>query len=174
MYNINSNSVELKEKITVNSRKFNGDIKRTWEAILVENDNTLLTLYGTFNKEVVHSHLGIIKEGTISYEFYWLDKFYNIFLFYQPEGNFRNYYCNINLPPVFENGVLDYIDLEIDLIVYEDLSYKIIDEEEFREHSKIYNYPESLISKTNETVEEIISLVNKRQFPFNLVWSKKI
>lgn len=154
-------------KVTINSRKYNGEVKKSWEADLIEIDNSLLILYGEFDKEITHEHLGVVKRGTKSYEFYWLNRFYNVFRFHEPGGEFRNFYCNINLPPTFENNVLDYVDLEIDLIVYRDFSYKILDEDEFIDNSRIYNYPKNLIKKTRETIEEVLSIVDMRQFPFD-------
>lgn len=134
---------------------------------MIERENSLLSFLGEFEKEVKHKHLGVIRRGTISYEFYWLDRYYNIFRFHEPDGEFRNFYCNINLPPVFENNVLDYIDLEIDVIVFKDFSYKILDEDEFEENSKLYNYSDELISKTRKTLDEILNLLKSRDFPFD-------
>lgn len=134
---------------------------------MIERENSHLSFFGEFDREVKHEHLGVIRRRTASYEFYWLDRYYNVFRFHEPDGVFRNFYCNINLPPVFENGVLDYVDLEIDVIVYKDFSYKILDEDEFLENSKIYNYSDELISKTRETLEEILNLIKIREFPFD-------
>ena len=134
---------------------------------MIEHTNSLLIFYGEFDREVKHEHLGVIRRGTISYEFYWLDRYYNVFRFHEPDGAFRNFYCNINLPPVFENGVLDYVDLEIDVIVYKDFSYKILDEDEFEENSKIYDYSDELISKTRRTLDEVLTLIKSRNFPFD-------
>ena len=62
---------------------------------------------GVFDLEVEHPDLGIIRRGTVSYEYYWLDQWYNVFRFENPDGPLRNYYCNVNMPPVFANNVLD-------------------------------------------------------------------
>ncbi len=120
--------------VTINSRKFDGKIHRSWKAKLIEQKNSLLTFIGVFEKEIIHAHLGIIGRGTVSYEFYWLNRCYNVFRFHEPDGRFRNFYCNINLPPKFENNVLDYIDLDLDLLVWQDFSYQILDSEEFEEN----------------------------------------
>ena len=38
----------------------------------------------------------------ISLEYYWLDRWYNVFRFSDPDGKLRNYYCNVNVPPQFD------------------------------------------------------------------------
>src|SRR5207248_3333985 len=100
------------QNITVNSRNFDGTLRRSWSARLIKQDGSLIEMIGEFETGVAHPDLGVIDRGTISYEYYWLDRWYNVFRFHEPHGEFRNYYCNINLPPTFENGILDYVDLD--------------------------------------------------------------
>ncbi len=153
--------------ITINSYKFDGKIHRSWKAKLIEQKNSLLIFVGEFEKEVKHSHLGVIRRGTVSYEFYWLDLWYNVFRFHEPDGDLRNYYCNVNLPPKFENGVLDYIDLDIDVLVWKDFRYEILDLDEFAENAKIFNYSEDLIEKAKDNLAKLLRLIENRKFPFN-------
>ncbi|MCA1625364.1 MAG: DUF402 domain-containing protein [Acidobacteria bacterium] len=93
--------------VTINSRKIDGKIHKSWKAELIETNHNLLKFVGKFEKEIKHEHLGVIRRGTVSYEFYWLDRGFNVFRFHEPEGNLRNFYCNINLPPQLENNVLE-------------------------------------------------------------------
>lgn len=151
----------------INSRKFNGEIHRSWKANLIENRESLLIFVGEFEQEVRHSQLGIIRRGTISYEYYWLDCWYNIFKFHEPEGELRNFYCNVNMPPKFKNNVLDYVDLEIDVLVSKDFSVEVLDRDEFEENSKFFGYSESLITKTFQTLDELLELIKVRAFPFS-------
>lgn len=152
--------------ITINSRKFDSSIHRSWSCKLIEKSNSLLVFVGEFEKEVNHEQLGVIRRGTISYEYYWTDRWYNIFRFHEPEGELRNFYCNVNMPPVFEDGVLDYVDLEIDILVWSDLSFEILDTDEFEENAKIFSYSDELKSKVYESVTELKTMIEKREFPF--------
>jgi len=122
---------------------------------------------GEFENDVSHSHLGLIRRGTISYEYYWLDRWYNVFRFQEPDGNFRNYYCNINMPPTYQNNVLDYVDLDIDVLVRDDLSLKMLDEDEYRRNSEVFNYPDELKASVERSLEELLNLIRNREFPFN-------
>ena len=152
----------------INSRKFDGSIHRSWKADLTEAGSDFLKFVGVFDREVVHQHLGIIRRGTVSYEYYWLDRWYNIFEFHEPEGDLRNFYCNINLPPKFKDNFLDYIDLDIDVLVWKDLSFEVLDLDDFAENSMKYSYPEDIIEKALINVEEIKKRIKKRQFPFDI------
>ena len=155
------------QNITINSRKYDGNINRTWKADLIEQDKTLLVFRGEFDREIKHRELGVIRRGTISYEYYWLDRWFSVFRFHEPEGEFRNFYCNINMPPTFENGVLDYIDLEIDILIWKDFSFQILDAEEFEENAEKFNFNLELRTKVEQNVNVILSLIRKREFPLD-------
>jgi protein associated with RNAse G/E len=151
----------------INSRKFDGQIHRSWKADFIEKRDSLLIFVGEFEKEVRHSKLGVIRRGTISYEYYWLDRWYNIFKFHEPEGQLRNFYCNVNMPPQFENNVLDYVDLEIDVLVSSNFIIEVLDLDEFEENSQLFGYPESLKTKAFQTLDELLKLIEVRAFPFS-------
>ncbi len=155
-----------KQIVTVNSRKFDGKIHRTWQAELKTLRDSLLVLTGEFDKKIVHPHLGEIVCGTMSEEFFWLDRWYSIFRFHEPDGTFKNFYCNVNMPPKFENDVLDYIDLDIDILVRKDFSFEILDVDEFEEHSKLYDYSDVLKLKVNQTLEELREMICRKKLPF--------
>ncbi len=157
----------LNEIVTVNSRKFDGTLHRSWKANFIEQKNSLLTFVGEFEKDIKHPNLGFIRRGTISYEFYWLDCWFNVFRFHQPDGSLRNFYCNINMPPKFQNNVLDYVDLDIDVLVWKDFSIEILDMDEFAENSKKYNYSVEIKNRANESLKKILELVENRDFPFD-------
>lgn len=153
--------------VTINSRKFDGKLHRTWKANFVEQRDALLKFVGEFEKEVKHSHLDVIRRGTISHEFYWLDRCYNVFRFHEPGGDLRNFYCNLNLPPSFDGKILDYVDLDIDVVVWNDFSVQILDLDEFAENSLKYSYSNDLRSKIKNALDELLGLIERREFPFD-------
>jgi protein associated with RNAse G/E len=155
------------EAITVCAYKYAGSEYRQWRGHLAGRKNSLLILNATFDKEVRHPLLGLIALGTISVEFYWLDRWYNIFRFHQPAGELRNYYCNINVPPIFHQNVLSYIDLDMDILVEPDLSYRILDEDEFAANASRFKYSLEVQRRSYQAIEQLVTLIESRQFPFN-------
>lgn len=153
--------------VTINSRKFDGQINRSWKARLIGRNDSLLTFVGEFEEEVNHLNLGVIRRGTISYEFYWLDRWFSIFRFHEPEGDLRNFYCNINMPPVFIGRVLDYIDLDIDVLVWNDFRLEILDLEDFEENAKKFNYSEDLKLRAQKSLDELLKMIEEKIFPFD-------
>lgn len=141
--------------VTINSRKYDGRIRRTWTCRFLSQEDSLLTFEGEFETEVSHPDLGRIAAGTRSLEFYWLDRWYNVFRFFEPNGDFRNLYCNVNMPPTFADGVLDYVDLDIDVLVWPDGSMKVLDEDDFEENTVKYQYSKELRANAMEALAEL-------------------
>jgi uncharacterized protein len=153
--------------ITVRANKYDGSQHRSWPARLVKREGPLLVLDAQFQEEVQHDLLGTIARGTQSVEYYWLDRWYNVFRFSEPSGRLRNYYCNINVPPTFDGKVLDYTDLDIDILVQADLSYEILDNDEFELNAAHFGYPPDVVLSARTAVEEVTKLIESRSFPFS-------
>ena len=158
----------IEDKIyKINSLKFDGQIHRAWKAEVIKETTELIAFKGIFENEIKHSHLGVIRRGTISYEFYWKNRWYNIFRFHEPDGALRNFYCNINQPPVIGMNELNYIDLDIDVLVWKDFSLEILDADEFDANEKKFGYSEELRAKVYKSLNEDLELIKKRDFPFD-------
>jgi uncharacterized protein len=152
--------------ITVRAYKYDGSQHRSWLARVLRQEGPLLVLDAEFSEEVQHELLGTIARGTLSIEYYWLDRWYNVFRFSTPGGELRNYYCNVNVPPTFSDQVLSYIDLDIDILVNTDFSYSILDLEEFERNAARYGYSEETQENARRALAELIDLIETRSFPF--------
>lgn len=153
---------------TINSRKFDGEIHRSWHVELLSSKNGLYEFHGVFDFDVDHSELGLIEKGTRSFEYYWKNKGYNVFQFFEPGGNFRNFYCNIIMPPNFGDRVVDYVDLDIDVLVSEDFTVKILDLDEFEINARKFGYSDELRKDVDEDLATLFALIDRRDFPFDI------
>ncbi|MFN2530158.1 MAG: DUF402 domain-containing protein [Pyrinomonadaceae bacterium] len=153
-------------EVIVQVRKMYGGQHRTWSGWLVEREGSLLVLDAKFQNEVNHDVIGNIPFGTVSREFYWLDRHYNIFRFSSAAGVLQSYYCNVCLPPSLQGHLLTYIDLDIDVLVKPDYAYEILDMEEFNYNVRQYSYPADIEQKAHEGLEELTRLIENRSFPF--------
>jgi uncharacterized protein len=153
--------------VVVQSRKYDGRLHRTWPARLLRLEAPLVVLDGVFEEEIVHPSLGVIEAGTRSMEFYWTDRWYSVFRFQRPGGELRNFYCNVNAPASFDGRTLGFVDFDIDLLVAPDFSYTILDEDEFADHARRFNYPPETRRRARAALRELIGLVERREFPFD-------
>ena len=153
-------------EISVRACKYDGRVHRSWAAQLRERRGSLIVLDAVFAEEVRHPLLGTIAPGTRSTEYFWTDQWYSVFRFAETSGALRNYYCNINAPAEFDDHVLRFVDLDIDVLVAPDYSYSVLDTEEFAANATRFGYPAELCRRSAEALAELITLIETRRFPF--------
>ncbi len=156
----------IQRAVTVRTYKYDGSEHRHWRAQVSKQEDSLIVLDARFEEEIRHPLLGTVARDTSSIEYYWLDRWYNVFRFVEPTGELRNFYCNVNVPPVLQNDVLSYIDLDMDVLVAPDFSYSVLDEDEFAANAALFNYPKEVLDKSESALKELISLIEQRAFPF--------
>jgi protein associated with RNAse G/E len=154
------------DPIVVQVHKYDGTEHRRWPARVIEHTGPLIVLDAVFDEEIEHDLLGTISCGTISTEYYWLDRWYNVFRFSDENRKLKNFYCNVNMPPYFDGRVLSYIDLDIDVLVKPDYSYQVLDLEDFEENARRYSYPVEVQADARSALAELIRLIEARAFPF--------
>lgn len=148
-------------------RKYDGTEYRRWPAVVAEQTGSLLVLDAVFDQEIEHDLLGTIASGTISTEYYWLDRWYNVFRFGACDGKFQKFYCNVCAPPSFDGRVLSYVDLDFDVLVKSDFSYQVLDREDFEDNARRYGYPVEVRENAHAALDELIKLIESHSFPFD-------
>jgi hypothetical protein len=154
------------ESVTVRVLKYDGTEYRRWRGRLARKETSLVVLDAQFDVEVSHHLLGEIQRGTKTIEYYWLDRWYNVFQFLNDDEKTRLYYCNINMPPTFDQNLLTYIDLDIDILVQPDFSYQVLDLAEFERNAKHYGYSKDVRMRAHAALDEAVSIIETHQFPF--------
>ena len=157
----------MPDRVAVRAYKYDGTLHRTWDADLIRREGSLVVLDAKFTDEIVHELLGTIASGTHSLEYYWLDRWYNVFRFAQPDGKLRNYYCNINVPAKFDGETLSYVDLDLDILVDPDFSYRVLDVEDFERNVKLFGYNEEVQANARQALAELVGMIESHAFPFS-------
>jgi protein associated with RNAse G/E len=160
-------AIENGDAIVVSVLKYDGREHRRWPARIAETVGPLIILDAVFDEEIEHDLLGKVLSGTISTEYYWLDRWYNVFRFSSSDQVLQKFYCNINAPPQFDGRVLSYVDLDIDVLVEPDLTYRILDEDDFEQNARRYGYPEEIRANARRALTEVIGLIESGAFPFD-------
>lgn len=153
--------------VTVNARKYDGRIRRSWTGGLVSNTGPLITLLAKFTETHIHNDLGTIEAGTVSFEYFWTDRWYNVFNFREPDGTPKAIYTNIAMPATFDGSVIDYIDLDIDVIRWPNGRVEVLDRDDFERNSIKYGYRDEVKEAAENALTELLGLIDRREFPFN-------
>lgn len=156
--------LEIGKKYRIHGYKHDGKIHRAWdEAVLLEIHDDYL-IFGNEKTKVTESdgRTWRTKEPAVLY-FYYKD-WYNIIGQYKKTGIY--YYCNIASPFVIEEDTIKYIDYDLDLRVFPDGSFKVLDRGEYKYHKKLMNYPESIDKILKYELTKLIDLARNKDEAF--------
>ena len=152
------------ETIQIHSYKHNGFIHRVWEETTVLKGSQNLVIGGN-DKTIVTESDGrtwITREPAICYfhSKYW----FNVIGMIREDGVY--YYCNISSPFIADDEALKYIDYDLDIKVFPDMTFILLDEDEYERHRKEMNYPDVIDKILKSNVETLISWIRQRKGPF--------
>ena len=114
--------------------KLNPEHEETWRymgRIIVQEAQTML-IEARFNRSTVLFHGITLQENDRFLERYYADRWYNLFEIHDRENDaLKGWYCNVTAPAEFSDGKIAYIDLALDVLVYPNGKYIILDEDEY-------------------------------------------
>ncbi|PAD21277.1 nucleoside tri-diphosphate phosphatase [Terribacillus saccharophilus] len=156
---------EAGTKIQIHSFKHNGQLHRVWESSTVLK-STAEILIGANDRTMVTESDGrtwITREPAIVYFHakYW----FNIIGMLRTDGIY--YYCNISSPYVYDGEALKYIDYDLDIKIYPDMTFTLLDEDEFNVHKRQMNYPPEIERILWNQVDILISWIRQGKGPFS-------
>lgn len=97
--------------------------------------------------------------------FFYKNRWFNILAQLKHHGLY--YYCNIATPFLIDENTIKYIDYDLDLRVFPDGGYKVLDRNEYKFHKKIMHYPDEIDHIVNKELENLIEMKKNNEGPFN-------
>ncbi len=157
--------------ISIHAYKHNGVLYRAWEdSKVLEYDDDFLVLENNRAKVTeVDGRRWRTKEPAII--FFYKESWFNIIVQYKEKGTF--YYCNIASPYIIEENTVKYIDYDLDLRVFPDGNYNILDQTEYDYNRIEMKYPSNLDIITKDAMDELINMCINKIGPFNKEYLKK-
>ncbi|MBU5340941.1 DUF402 domain-containing protein [Caldibacillus thermoamylovorans] len=152
------------ETIQIHSYKHNGHIHRIWEETTVLKGTNTVVIGGNDRTMVTESdgRTWITREPAICY--YHSQYWFNILGMLREDG--IHYYCNLSSPFVFDDEALKYIDYDLDIKVFPDMTYVLLDEDEYEEHRKLMGYPDVIDKILKANMEKLIDWIRQKKGPF--------
>ena len=153
------------ERLKIHGYKHNKQIHRSWDEAVYLGQYFDYEVFGN-NKTLVKESDGRTwktKEPAIL--FFSKNHWFNIIGQIKSTGIY--YYCNIASPYVIEEKTIKYIDYDLDLRVFPDGSFKILDRGEYQYHKKIMNYSKEIDLILKTELNKLIEMVRNKQEPFN-------
>lgn len=126
--------MKTSEAVRIKVQKKNpvGEVTYEYEGRLLSRDEHSIVLEAFFDRADMPFMDVMFKKGDRFVEYYYTDRWYNIFAIHDRDsGNIKGWYCNIGKPAIFEDGVVSYVDLALDLWVSTSGKQTVLDEDEF-------------------------------------------
>lgn len=153
------------DRLTIHGYKHSGMIYRSWdEAVLLDICEDYL-VFGNNRTKVTELDGRTWKTKEPAILFFFKNCWYNIISQYKKNGIY--YYCNIASPFVIEDSTIKYIDYDLDLRVFPDGSFKILDRGEYNYHKKKMNYSEDIDRILKSELTKLIELAREKKGPFD-------
>lgn len=155
---------EIGQAVEVHSYKHNANIHRIWHETTIL-DVTDEVIIGANHKTLVMESDGrtwYTREPAVFYFYsqYW----FNVLCMLKKDGVY--FYCNLSSPYIYDQKVIKYIDYDLDIKVYPDLSYKILDEDEYRKHKKEMKYPQEIQLIIQKQLDVLLEMIRGKKGPF--------
>jgi len=121
--------------VHVRKLKPNGALDYAWDGTVVRCDAEGIVLRAEFNVDLVEREFATFRRGDVFVEFYYWNRWYNVFQISAPDGTLKGWYANVGLPAelVTETGDLQYVDLALDVWMQPSGEYVVLDQDEFNE-----------------------------------------
>ena len=157
--------IEVGYKLEIHWYKHNGHLHRQWdEAVLLEKNKDYM-VFGNNRTTVVDSDGQVWNTKEPAILFFFNNRWFNII------GQLKDYgiyfYCNIATPFLIDENVIKYIDYDLDLRVFPNGSFKVLDRMEYKFHKRQMHYSNRLDFILRYELGNLIELVRNKDFPFD-------
>ena len=158
-------NLKIGDKLQIHCYKHNGKLHQVCdEAIILDIDEEKIV--------VANDHAKLTEADGRTYRakepailIFYNKNWFNVIGQLKEFGLF--YYCNIATPYIIDNDIIKYIDYDLDLRVFPDGSFKVLDRGEYRYHKEIMHYSEQIDHILKSELTDLIELVRKKVIPFD-------
>ena len=162
-------NIKIGDKLQIHCYKHDGTFHRTCDEATVLDifDNGIVC--ANYKTQIIEStgknkyHKYYTKEPAII--FFYKDSWFNVIGQIKSKGLF--FYCNIASPYIIDDGVIKYIDYDLDLRVFPDGAFKVLDRNEYRYHKKKINYSADLEKVIQYELSRLIDMKRRDVGPFD-------
>lgn len=161
----------LNSKHPLHCYKHNGKIHRTWDEITILDETDDYLVCGNNKVKITESDGRTHKTKETAIIFLYKDRWFHVTAQFKNTGLY--YKVDMASPFLIDDNILKYIDYDLDLKVFPDGNYRILDQEEYRQHAKMMCYSDELDKILKKQLEKLIELAISKKGPFDDNFTKK-
>ena len=151
------------------SKKYDGSLRdKSEELLLVTQDSdTIVLLMPPGTKEYSYRQQAWVTADDGLLQIFFTNRWYNVWHIAEQKSNFNHLYANIAMPAHWVKGVLEWVDLDLDIRMHMDGSIEVLDEDEFVYNQIQMQYPQEVVTKARAATEEALHLLQHGLYPFD-------
>ena len=151
--------------VSIISYKHDGHIRRNWDRgfVLEANEKQFIIVTNKTWVQDDDGHKWYTREPAICY--FYTDKWYNVIAMLRETGTY--YYCNLASPVLYDGKAIKYIDYDLDYKIFPDGTTLLLDEDEYRQHSRRMNYPEEIDGILKKYQKELLEMYRRKEGSFS-------
>lgn len=160
--------MKLGNKYLIHSYKHNGKLYKTWDEAVFLGETRDYYIFGNNNTLVTKKYGKSWSTKEAAIMFFFKNNWFNIIAQLKKNGIY--FYCNIASPILIEENeirVIKYIDYDLDLRIFPDRTYKILDKNEYEFHKKLLHYPDTINKIVNFELKKLIRMYQNNYEVFN-------
>lgn len=148
-------------------KKYDGSLHYEWTSRLIDEDDERILLYAGPGRTLQH----YTRQACYTYESHSLECFmrrdgFTVQLDLETDGSIRHY-CNIGLVPRLDGDVIEFIDLDLDLVADGGGDWRLVDEEEFKVNQVRFGYPDDVVAHVWNIIADVKRRIDLGAFPFD-------
>jgi uncharacterized protein len=152
-------------RVTVHKLDLRGELVVRYDAELTERFADGVRLEASWTQAELPLGYTRFAPGDLFVEWFYTDRWYNIFEIHSAGGRLKGWYCNIAEPASIAAGVVASRDLLLDLWVNPQGEMQVLDEDEFAAAA----LDDATRARAQHSLAELKAAVQARQPPFHAI-----
>ena len=153
--------IKKNDVLKIQCYKHNGDVYRNWDETLVleVNEDYIVCANNRVKVTEIDGRKWTTKEPAIL--FFYKEYWFNIIAQFKKNGIY--YYCNIATPFVIDDMTIKYIDYDLDLRVFPDGTFRVLDRGEYEYHKSKMKYGKEIDTVVNKELNNLIDIYKEKK-----------
>ncbi len=143
-----------------------GEVTVSYEAELAERIPGGVRLHARWTRSTLALGYTTFETGDRLVEWFYTDRWYNVFEIRTSEGDLKGWYCNIAEPATISQRAVLCRDLLLDLWVSPEGATQVLDEDEFEADTTLDGAERAAALSA---LDELLRMVHAREGPFTLL-----
>lgn len=155
---------------TVHKLRPDGTVATTYQASSLPAPDNWVAARAEWPHQRVDIGFYAFEPGDILHEYFSLDRHFNAFATFRPNGEFVGWYCNITHPTCVDDvsREISWHDLYVDVIVLPDGIVIVLDEDELAESGLAATDPDLHVTIMSAR-DEVLEMISANAYPFSEV-----